>query len=153
MDEKHGTTAADATAIEAAPGAEGGRSVADATISGVGQIMINVKDLERAVAFYRDRLGLRFLFQVPGMAFFDCGGIRLMLGVAEKPEFDHAASILYYRVADIVAAQAGLEERGVAFVEPPRAVADLGDRVLWLAFFTDSEGNTAALMSEVMKGP
>ena len=67
----------------------------------IGQISVNVKDLDRAVAFYRDVLGMRPLFQVPKLAFFDCGGIRLMLSPPETPEFDHAASVIYYRVDDI----------------------------------------------------
>ncbi len=120
-------------------------------IDAIGQIAINVHDLERAITFYRDALGLRFLFQVPKMAFFDCGGVRLMLGIADEPEFDHPASILYYRVGDITAAHRALKERGVAFAQDPHVVADLGDRVLWLAFFRDSESNVCALMSEVKK--
>lgn len=70
-------------------------------LEAIGQIAVNVGDLARAIAFYRDTLRMRFLFQVPGMAFFDCGGIRLLLGTATKPEDDHPASILCYRVADI----------------------------------------------------
>jgi len=61
----------------------------------IGQIAITVKDVERAVHFYRDALGMRFLFQAGGLAFFDCGGVRLMLSVPEKPEYNHPASILY----------------------------------------------------------
>jgi methylmalonyl-CoA/ethylmalonyl-CoA epimerase len=117
----------------------------------IGQIHVTAHDLERAIRFYRDVLGMRFLFQVPKMAFFDCGGIRLMLGLPETAEFEHPASILYYDVADIAAAHAELVSRGVAFRAAPHAVADLGDRVLWLAFFRDSEENVVALMSEVRK--
>lgn len=120
-------------------------------IDGIGQIALNVHDLERATTFYRDVLGLRFLFQVPKMAFFDCGGIRLMLGIADEPEPDHPASILYYRVGDIDRAHATLKERGVSFEQEPHAVADLGDHVLWLAFFRDPEANVGALMCEVKK--
>lgn len=117
------------------------------TLDSVGQILIAVKDLERAKAFYRDALGLRFLFEFPGMAFFDCGGVRLYLSVAETPEHDRT-SILYYRVADIQAAAGSLAARGVVFVEQPAMVHRDGNRELWLAFFKDSEGNTAALMSD-----
>jgi predicted enzyme related to lactoylglutathione lyase len=117
----------------------------------IGQIAVMVKDLERAVAFYRDVLGMRFLFQVPNMAFFDLNGLRLMLGIPETEEFDHPASIVYYDVADIQAAHAELTSRGVEFRTEPQAVADLGDRVLWLAFFMDSESNPLCLMSEVRK--
>jgi methylmalonyl-CoA/ethylmalonyl-CoA epimerase len=118
----------------------------------IGQIAINVHDLARAVAFYRDVLGMRYLFEAPPkMAFFDCGGIRLMLGEAEKGEFDHAASILYYDVADIQGTAAELKRRGVVFEAEPHLVADLGTRELWLAFFRDTESNVLSLMSEVPK--
>jgi methylmalonyl-CoA/ethylmalonyl-CoA epimerase len=115
----------------------------------IGQISVTVHDLERAIQFYRDQLGTRFLFQVPKMAFFDCGGIRLMLGMPDSPEFDHASSILYFQVGDIQAAHRTLQERGVTFVGQPHLVAQLKDHDLWLAFFKDPEGNTMALMSEV----
>jgi methylmalonyl-CoA/ethylmalonyl-CoA epimerase len=120
-----------------------------AAISGVGQIAINVKDLDRAVAFYRDTLGLRYLFSIPNAAFFDCGGIRLMLGRAETPELDHAASIIYYRVDDIQATCATLAGAGVTIEHPPGIVARMPDHDLWMAFFHDPEGNMLALMSEV----
>ena len=116
----------------------------------IGQIAVNVKELERAVKFYRDTLGMRFLFEAPPqMAFFDCGGVRLMLGVASEPAFDHAASIIYYRVDDIRAAHRTLARRGASFTRPPHFVAKLPDYDLWLAFLQDSEGNVLALMSEV----
>ena len=121
------------------------------TLDRIGQIALNVKDLERAVDFYRDRLGMRFLFQVPRMAFFECGGVRLLLGLPERPEFDHPASILYYRVEDIQAAHAALAAAGVAFEAPPHFVARLADHDLWIGFFRDSEGNPLALMSEVRR--
>lgn len=123
----------------------------DFGLTKIGQVAVNVHDLERAVTFYRDVLGMKFLFQVPKMAFFHVGGVRLMLGVAETPEFDHPASILYYDVPDIGKAHQVLESRGVTFSEGPREIADLGDRVLWLAFFRDTESNVVALMSEVPK--
>lgn len=115
----------------------------------IGQISIVVKDLARATEFYRDTLGMQFLFEVPGMSFFDCGGIRLMLGRAEKPEFDHPASILYYRVDDIADAHQTLVKRGVNFEHPPGLVHKAADHELWLAFCRDPEGNSLALMSEV----
>lgn len=122
----------------------------DATfgLSRIGQIAINARDLERAVAFYRDVLGMRFLFQVPRMAFFDCGGIRVMLGLAERPEFDHPASILYYQVAQIAAAHRELAGRGVTFETAPHLVHRAPGQELWLAFLRDSEGNPLALMEE-----
>jgi len=117
----------------------------------IGQIAINVKDLERATAFYRDALGMRPLFQAPRLAFFDCGGIRLMLSPPEKPEFDHPGSILYYEVDDIKAAHTALRGRGVPFEGEPHVVAQLPAHDLWMAFCRDSEGNLLALMSEVRR--
>jgi methylmalonyl-CoA/ethylmalonyl-CoA epimerase len=115
----------------------------------IGQIAINVTDLQRAVAFYRDTLGMRFLFQAPGgLAFFDIGGVRLMLGVAEKPEFSHPASTLYYKVDDIQAAYQTLIERGVTFIDEPHLIARLPAHELWMTFFRDSEDNILALMEE-----
>lgn len=115
----------------------------------ITQIAVNVQDLKRATAFYRDILGLRLLFEVPNLAFFDCGGIRLMLGRAEKPEFDHPGSILYYQVSDINAAHAELSGRGVRFEDTPHVVAPLGANDLWMTFCHDSEGNLLALTAEV----
>ncbi len=115
----------------------------------VGQIYVRVSDLEKAIEFYRDSLGMKFLFQVPKMAFFDCGGIRLMLGPPETPEFDHPASIIYYRVNDIHGAYRSLTEQGVTFTGEPHLVAKLPDHELWMVFFKDQDGNTLALMSEV----
>ena len=115
----------------------------------IGQIAIIVRDLQRAVAFYRDTLGMRFLFQAPGgLAFFDVGGVRLMLGIAEKPEFSHPASILYYKVEDIGAAYETLASRGVTFIDEPHLIAKMPDHELWMAFLRDSEGNTLSLMCE-----
>jgi predicted enzyme related to lactoylglutathione lyase len=121
-------------------------------LSRIGQIAVTARDLDRAVAFYRDTLGMPFLFRAPNLAFFDCGGVRLMLGVPERPEFDHPASIIYYVVDDIQAAHAALSERGVTFGGPPHCIAKLADHDLWMASFDDSEGNTLALMSEVRQG-
>ena len=116
----------------------------------IGQIAVRALDLDRAVAFYRDVLGLRFLFQAPpALAFFDCGGVRLMLDRPEGEEFDHASSVLYFRVADIRAAQAALSGRGVRFRDEPHLVARMPDHELWMTFFDDTEGNVLALMSEV----
>ena len=118
-------------------------------LSAIRQIAIVVKDVERAVAFYRDALGARLLFQAPpGLAFFDAGGVRLMLSRAEKPEFDHPSSVLYFKVDGIEAAHRALSDRGVTFVGAPHLIARMPDHELWMAFFRDSEGNTQALMEE-----
>lgn len=120
---------------------------APALLTDIGQIAIITKDLPRATAFYRDVLGLSFLFEAPGLAFFQCGGIRLMLGGAESPEFDHPSSILYFNVADILEAHRILAGRGVTFREEPHLIHKAGNQALWMAFFTDSEGNFFALMA------
>ena len=124
-------------------------SAASLGITGVGQVAVNVRDVQRAVEFYRDVLGLRFLFQIPNAAFFDCGGLRLMLGTAEKPEFDHPASILYYRVYDIHAAYASLQAAGVQTEDAPHLIARMPDHELWMFFVRDPEGNHLGVMSEV----
>jgi len=118
-------------------------------INKIGQIAINVHDTTRAVEFYRDTLGLKLLFTAGQLAFFDCGGVRLMLSPPEKPEFDHPSSILYFKVDDIQAAYDRLVHRGVKIEDQPHVVARMPDHDLWLAEFRDSEGNLMALMSEV----
>ncbi len=119
-------------------------------LSSIGQIAITISDLERAVACYRDALGVTLLFEAPGLAFFDCAGIRLMLSGAEKPG-EHYSSVLYFRVQDIVAAAKTLESRSVAFDQPPHLVARMPDHDLWMAFFRDPDRNLLALMSEVRR--
>jgi predicted enzyme related to lactoylglutathione lyase len=120
------------------------------TLNQIGQIFVNVQDLDRAIAFYRDILGMTFLFQAPpNMAFFDCGGIRLMLGIADRPDLNHPASIIYYKVEDIERIYEVFNSRGVEFIVKPHLVAPMPTYDLWLADFKDSEGNILALMSEV----
>jgi len=115
-----------------------------------GQIAVRAQDLDRAVAFYRDVLGLRLLFQAPpGLAFFDCGGVRLMLSRPEGPEHDHPSSIIYYLVDDLPSTWAALAERGAQPVSEPHLIAKMPDHDLWMGFVADSEGNTVGLMSEV----
>ncbi len=127
-------------------------SAKDFGLSAIKQIAINAHDIERAVAFYRDKLGMKHVFSVPpNLAFFDCDGIRLMLSLPAKPEFDHPSSIIYFNVGDIQQAAQTLSERGVQFEEQPIFVADMGTYDLWLASFRDSENNLMALMSEVAK--
>jgi methylmalonyl-CoA/ethylmalonyl-CoA epimerase len=117
----------------------------------IGQIALHADDLNRAVAFYRDTLGMRFLFQVPpGLAFFDCGGIRVMLdAVEEKDTSERLSSLVYYNVADINATYETLVSRGVTFDSKPHLIAKMPDHELWMAFFRDSEKNLVGLMSEV----
>ena len=115
----------------------------------IGQIHVSVSDVDRAVAFYRDVLGMTFLFQVPGqpMAFFDCDGVRLYLGRPETPEF-RSNPVLYFDVPDIDEAFAALEDRGVEFRDQPHVVHRAEETELWMAAFADPDGNNLVLMSE-----
>jgi methylmalonyl-CoA/ethylmalonyl-CoA epimerase len=116
---------------------------------GIGQLAIPVADLERAVAFYRDILRLRFLFQAPpGLAFLDCGGVRLMLTQRQEGETEGEVGVIYYRVADLDAAYATLRERGVTFVDQPHRIARLADHELWMVFLRDPDAHLLALMAE-----
>jgi methylmalonyl-CoA/ethylmalonyl-CoA epimerase len=122
-------------------------------IEKIGQIGINVKDINRAKTFYREVLGMRFLFDGgPKMSFFQCGEVRLMLVIAERAEFDHPASILYYKVANLEATCAELSAKGVRFEQRATLVAPMADHDLWMAFIRDSENNSVGLMSEVRRG-
>jgi methylmalonyl-CoA/ethylmalonyl-CoA epimerase len=116
-------------------------------LSAIGQIGLSVGDIGRAVAFYRDVLGLRLLLEAPRMGMFDCGGIRLMLSLAEVKQ-ESSGSILYFKVADIEQAVRALESRGLAFERQPHLVARMPDHELWMAFFRDPDGNALALMCE-----
>ena len=116
-------------------------------IDGIGQISIIAHDLPRATAFYRDVLGLPLLFTAGNMAFFGCGGVRLMLGPASAPELDHQSSILYFRVPDVHAAHQHLVNMGVKIEAPPRLIARMQTYDLWMVGFRDSEGNIMQLMS------
>ena len=118
------------------------------SLSQIGQIAINVKDLARAIQFYQEKLGMKHLFTAGTLAFFDCGGIRLMLSPAEKPEFDHPSSIIYFKVPRTVDAYEAMCTRGVQFEGKPHRVARLPDHDLWMAFFRDSESNFLCIMSE-----
>lgn len=120
-------------------------------ISRLGQVSMNVHDLDRAIAFYRDTLGLPLLFTTGNLGFFNCGGVRLMLSPPEKPEFDHPGSVLYFVVDDIKATHQQLAAKSVNFEREPHLIARLPDHDLWMAFFRDTEGNLLALMSEVRR--
>jgi len=114
----------------------------------IGQIAVTVGNLERAVTFYRDTLGMALLFQVPNMAFFDCGGIRLMLSLAEK-QGEIFSSVIYYKVDQIQQAYEVLSSRGVEFEAKPHLIAKMPDHDLWMAFFRDPDRNLLALMCEM----
>jgi methylmalonyl-CoA/ethylmalonyl-CoA epimerase len=115
----------------------------------LGQIAITVRDLPRATAFYRDTLGLPLLFEFPGLAFFNCHGVRLMLSPGESPEKEPHGTVLYYKTNDLRAGFSTLQDRGVTILREPHLIAKMPDHELWMAFFQDSEGNMFALMSEV----
>ena len=117
----------------------------------IGQLALTVSDQERSIAFYKDALGLKFLFQAPKLAFFDCDGIRLMLSSIEKGPSAPSSNAVYFKVADIRAAHADLVRRGVKFEGEPHFVAPLGTHDLWMAFLRDPDGNLLALMSEVQR--
>lgn len=117
-------------------------------LSGIGQISIAVADIERAVSCYQDAFGLTFLFQTGNMAFFECGGVRIMLAEPELEAPEQGTSIIYFRVADIAGAIDELRSRGVEIIRQPQLTAEMPDHDLWMAFFADTEGNTLALMEE-----
>ena len=122
------------------------------SIQNIGQLAINVKDMPRAKAFYRDMLGLRHLFDAgPYMTFFDCGGVRLLLEIARDPQFDHPSSIIYFRVTDVAASCETMTAKGLVFEQKPTLIAPMPDHDLWMAFFRDPENNLMALMSEVRR--
>jgi len=119
-------------------------------LSQIGQIAVPVSDIERAIRFYRDVLGMRFLFQAPpGLGFFDCAGVRLMLDAPAKTQAGDFSSTIYYRVPDLQAACDTLSDRGVMFETNPHLVARMPDHELWMAFFRDPDGNLLGPMSEV----
>ncbi len=122
-------------------------------LEAIGQIAVPVRDLDRAVLFYRDILGMHFLFQAPpGLAFFDCDGVRLLLDAPARASDPEArSSIIYFKVPDLQGAYDTLMERGVIFEQPPEFVAQMPDHELWMAFFHDLDSNLLALMSEVRK--
>jgi methylmalonyl-CoA/ethylmalonyl-CoA epimerase len=124
-------------------------SLAQAT---VGQLLIPVEDLDKAVPFYRDTLGLPFLFTAPPqMSFFQCGNVRLLVGVPEASHKPQRGSMIYFKVSDIKAVHARLAKLGVSFMAEPHLVHRAATYDLWLAEFRDPDGNQLALMSEIPK--
>jgi methylmalonyl-CoA/ethylmalonyl-CoA epimerase len=120
-------------------------------LSSIGQIALTVASLDRAVPFYRDVLGMRLLFQVPNLAFFDCAGVRLMLSASDKP-LQTDGFVVYFKVPEIQQAHRALVERGVAFEGEPHLVARMPDHDLWMAVFRDPDRNLLAMMSEAPRG-
>ena len=121
-------------------------------LSEIGQVTNVVHDIDRAVKFYRDALGIPFLFQAPpNLAFFQCGSIRLMLSPPENPEQDHPGSFLYFSVKDIDAVYSALKGRGVKFVDQPHRVHATPEYELWMTFFHDPDKNPMAIMEQKPK--
>lgn len=119
------------------------------SIEKVGQIGVPVKNLEKAIHFYRDKLELPLLFSTDSMAFFECNGLRLLLNLPEKDEFANCSSIIYFQVENIIELYEKLLHQDVLFIDTPHVVAKMGQTETWMSFFKDTEGNTLALMSEV----
>ncbi len=127
-------------------------ALAKLELSVIGQIAVPVTDLERAVTFYRDALGVKFLFQVPNLALFDCAGVRLMLDIPQDGSGERGSSVIYFNVDDIQSAYQSLISQGVTCEGTPHLIAKMPDHDLWMAFFRDPDKNLLALMSEVRPG-
>ncbi|WP_192894773.1 VOC family protein [Neobacillus notoginsengisoli] len=117
-------------------------------IEKVGQIGVPVKDFDRAVQFYKEKLGLPLLFSTGNLAFYDCNGLRLLLSLPEKEEFNHPSSVIYFQVPNIKEAYETLIDKGVQFIDEPHLIAKMDQTETWMAFFKDTENNVHALMSE-----
>lgn len=117
-------------------------------IQKVGQIGVPVKDLNRAVDFYKNKLGIPLLFNTENMAFFECNGLRILLSLPEKQEFGHPSSVIYFQVNNINETYKQLVEI-VNFIGEPHLIAKVGQTETWMVFFKDTEDNTHAFMSEV----
>ena len=119
----------------------------------LGQVALTVADVAHSTTFYRDAVGLRFLFAGgPSLAFLDLGNARLMLSAPEGDFTPGSSTVLYLRVADIATSHATMRARGVPFVDEPHLVAPMPDHDLWMCFFRDPDGHTLALMCERPKG-
>jgi methylmalonyl-CoA/ethylmalonyl-CoA epimerase len=118
-------------------------------IQKIGQIAVPVKNMDTAIDFYKEKLGLPLLFNMDNLAFFDCNGLRLLLSIPESEEFANASSVIYFQVNDINTSYQELIEKGVTFIDEPHLIAKMGQTETWMAFFKDTEDNTHALMSEI----
>jgi methylmalonyl-CoA/ethylmalonyl-CoA epimerase len=118
----------------------------------IGQMAITVADADRAERFYEQALGFRKLYRFGDLIFFDCAGVRLMIGRSDDPAEVARCSTLYFRCADLELAVAELSRRGVVFIDAPHRIAEMDDHDLWMAFFRDPDGHLMALMQEAPKG-
>jgi methylmalonyl-CoA/ethylmalonyl-CoA epimerase len=114
----------------------------------LAQVAVTFRDLPAAITFYRDVLALPLMFETGGMAFFALGDVRLMMTVPEQPEYDHPASVLYFRVENIAATHAELVDRGVEFDAMPHVIGKMGASEIWMAFFRDTEEHLLAITEE-----
>jgi methylmalonyl-CoA/ethylmalonyl-CoA epimerase len=114
----------------------------------LGQIALAAADAERTLAYYRDVVGLPFLFRYDHLIFFDCGGVRLFIECGAKNEGQPRSGCLYFKVPDIDRAYTDLKERGVIFDDKPHLIARMPDHELWMAFFKDPDANQLAIMCE-----
>lgn len=114
----------------------------------LGQVAVNVENVERAVSFYKDIIKLSLLFEMDGLALFQCGDTRLLLSRPEMEEFNHPSSVLYFQVDDLNSEVSRMKDAGATFIDEPHMVAKVGETETWMAFFKDTEGNTHALMNE-----
>ena len=121
----------------------------DANLSTIGQIAVTISDVTAALSFYRDALGLTFLFSAgPNLAFLDAGGVRLMLSTPQGAGSVGHNSILYFKVSDIVAVHEAIVARGGTSERTPQLAAKLPDHELWTGFLRDPDGNLVGLMEE-----
>jgi len=118
-------------------------------LESIGQISLVVHDVPRAVAYYRDVLGMKFLFSAgPTLAFFDCGGVRLMLDGGHAATPSSFTCCVYFRVENIAARVSEMKVKGASFDDEPHLIARMPDHELWMTFFKDPDGNQLALMEE-----
>lgn len=121
----------------------------DNTISAIGQIAITVSDVQKALGFYRDILGLSFLFSpTPELAFLKAGDVRIMLSTPQGAGKVGANSILYFKTSNIETTHANILARGATNERSPQLAAKMPDHELWLSFIRDPDGNLLGLMEE-----
>lgn len=120
-----------------------------AKLSTIGQIAVTVSDVNEALAFYRDALGLEFLFSAgPDLAFLNADGVRIMLSTPQGSGTVGGNSVLYFKVSDIEAAHSSVIARGAKNERDPQLAAKMPDHELWIGFLRDPDGNLVGLMEE-----